>query len=172
MAVRYTKCSHMRSLDAVIPDCQCPACVVRYAGFERRAAVPSHPARHLLAGLRRGPAPGTVFKIVVLAALAWGLNQAIKHRQILASQEASAPPAAMLHMPQQEAHLLRSMPDRLEAACERTKDAFSQQECRARLHERGGACVAHVAQAYPREAGGFDRMAVIVHAYQDCVFGT
>lgn len=172
MAMTTPTCGHVQPIDAVIPDWQCPACVVRYAGFERRAAAPSHAARSALAGPRRSLAPGIMSKVLLLAALAWGLNQGIRHRQGLGSDAVAGLPAATLRMPQAEAILLRSMPDRVEAACERTKDAPSQQECRARLHERGGACVAQVAQAYPREAREIDRMAVIVHAYQDCVFGT
>lgn len=156
MAVRYPKCSHARPRDAVIPDWQCHACS----------------DRHARSGLRPGPALGKVSKLLMLVALASGLNHAIRHGDSVASDDVAVLPIAALHMPEAESSLLRSMPGRLAAACDRTRDSLGQQECRTRLHARSSACMAQVARHYPALPGNMDRMAAIIHTYQNCVFGS
>lgn len=166
MAVMYPKFSHARPLDA------------SKAG---PVAAP-RPASDARAGARRAWAPGTLLKIVLLAGLAWGLNYAIRQEQKAESAEAAflqpqpgsaagvALADAMLHMSASDASLLRSLPARLDGACERNKYELAQQECRARLHERGGLCLTPVARRYPEQRGN-ERTAPMIGAYLRCVFG-
>jgi hypothetical protein len=167
MAVMYPKRSRVPSLDATSMDWQRAADIVFHDHAESRSA-----------GAKRSREPGMVFRIMLPLLLGWCLIWAIQHRHdalaadaAMAAQSWSEGGAAMPDMSEADAGLLRSLPRRLEDACERNTSSLGLQECRTRLRERGGACLAPVARRYPGRSGEPDHMAPIVNAYLHCVFG-
>jgi len=157
MAVMYPKFSHARPLDA----------------GNRGAIAPPRASR---AGVQATWELGTVFRLVLLAALAWGVNHAVQRGQHAQADELAIMAAqfhseAMLDMSDADAGLLRSLPGRLEGACERNKYEPGRQECRMRLRERWAGCLAQVAPRYPARGAETEHTPMIIAAYLHCVFG-
>lgn len=193
MPVICPKCSQIRPADATNPDWQCPACGICYAKFGNPSVEAVRPA-HYVPEVKQGWELGTLIKIVLLVALGWGLNYAIKHRQrgpeadqveVVQQQapEAESRPESgsgggvgiavantALRVSGADASMLHSLAGRLERVCARNKYGLSEQACLARLHAREDGCADSTAQRFPGPMADAARMQVVAKAYVACIF--
>jgi hypothetical protein len=182
MPVICPKCSHVRPSDATNPDWQCPACGICYAKFGTRPTAQARPVRDLEIGAGQGSGVGWLFKIALLAVLAWGLSVLVGRRQpapsvdnVIAVEQPDtgagvAAADKILEVSAVDATLLHRLSGRLERACARNKYGLSEQACITRLREREDACATKTAQRFPGQIGDTGRMQLITQAYVGCIF--